>query len=911
MSNSIEEALNVIAKAIYGKDVRQAFMDAIRICYSDATKKDNANMEVAAARGTFSDLLSRLNDSDNKIAVSANNVTVSDAVNHFDGTIDSAYVLKKIYGKTVQDPVDLSIKSVENVEILSTGKNKFDGELEQGSINPDTGAIIDSPNFVRTKNFIPVTANDNIVISLVSSKVMSMSAICYDSNKNRINNVDISLATKAFVIPAGVKYIKIRFYNSNGISISGISDVQIELGASVTDYEEYKSSVQNILLPTPLRSLPSGVKDVVDCKSKTRITKIGKKIYNGASNELFTVYSGGENSTTVCFYTSLTEKKIHSPLSNLHLICNRFKSVSDAWTAGRTTECISETTGYSTLYFRINISRLSGYASTLTNGEKIALFKAWLAANPVTVLYELATSLTESVDANPFIPSYKDGFFNVIGNVVPEINMEYATSLGGSVKAVADGIDYLLNKEKVIKHDFKNFECRNVLDISKYKDNRGFQGIFKIENNYVALFSETVVGSTTYSAQIVKLDSNYNYVSKAIISQLGHANDLAYNPIKNEIYIAPLADGGHIVVVDATTLAYKSTKVVVPVAHNVVNIAFDKKSQQFLIISAMTGSSDCYITVTDSEFNVQKSSYYPIPSATSWCQGMEYKDGLIYLCYSFLSPNGSNGFTRQGYTIRDTDGKLLETVYLPDILQSAEEIESIQIIDNRVSIATYTTNYAMVYEAEEGYSDSYLPHIKEATFYYNESNTKKNRDGSSSNPFNSIDEMFIKVQYVPKIHLEVQSNITRPITIEPSPSIKYLEIKGNSHECSTQLDIVRIPNVSVLGLPCKVSTNNAACLLFLLVQYAYVYQCSFTKTGSSTGTKGVKVQGGSAIVDNCSFSGLESGVSLQTSNCSITNCSGNASILAYVGSCSMVSGSGNSVTYTTKCYNEGGFENLQ
>ena len=863
----------------------------------------------------------RLNGFQEELQGDTTEVTISDSVNKISDVINGSYMLKKIYGKTIQDETDLSIKSVESVELKSTGKNIFDGELENGYIDAKTGALLSNDTRTRSKNYIKVQPNKEYTAALKSLGSDSCFwVIGYDKNKNAITDgldtypAGISyfkgpLVSKSFTTTPTTVYLKVCCL---GI-LTKDDDVQIEIGTVATTYEDYKESVQDILFSTPLRSLPSGVRDILDCKTKERTTKIGKKVYNGSSNESFTVYTGGENSTTICFYTSLSEKKIHSPLSNLHLICNRFKSVSDAWSNDRTTECISETTGYSTIYIRVNISKLTGYASTLTDTEKIALFKTWLSTNPVTLLYELATPTTDYVDTNPFIPSYKDGFLNISGEAIPSIDIQYSKTLGASIKTLHENMDYIKNGFFLKKHDFKNFECRNVLDISAYKDNRAFQGVFKVGDNYVALFSETTVGSTTYNAQIVKLDSDYNYVSKTVVSQMSHANDLAYNPSKGEIYIAPMTTTGAVIILNSETLAYKSTKVVLPTTHTVYNISFDRKSQQFAIISGVSGVNDYFVTITDVDFNIIREFTYPIPqvTTTSWCQGMEFIDGLIYFCYSFLSPNGSNNFTRQGYTIVDMNGKILETVLLPDILQPSEEIESIQIDGGHVFISTYTSSNVMLYEAEEGYSFSYLPKVKEATFYYNESNTKKNRDGSQSNPFSSIDEMFIKIQYVPSISLEIQSNITKPITIQPPALLKRLEIKGNSHECTVQLNINRIPNLSVLGLAGKVSTNNGSCLSLLLVQYAYIYQCSFTKVGSPTGTKGVKVQGGSCVVDSCGFAGVESGVSLQTASASISGCSGTASILAYVGSCSMVSGFNNTVTYTTKCYNEGGFENLQ
>lgn len=70
MSN-ITNLINNIRKAIFGKDVRESIASAIEQCYEDAAKNDNANMEVIDARGTYSTLRKRLDNSDNKKADSA------------------------------------------------------------------------------------------------------------------------------------------------------------------------------------------------------------------------------------------------------------------------------------------------------------------------------------------------------------------------------------------------------------------------------------------------------------------------------------------------------------------------------------------------------------------------------------------------------------------------------------------------------------------------------------------------------------------------------------------------------------------------------------------------------------------------------------------------------------------------
>ena len=64
---NIQNELNNIKNAIYGKDVRNSIHDAIKTCYDDASiNNDNANMEVKLARGTYDTLNDRLCEVDEK-----------------------------------------------------------------------------------------------------------------------------------------------------------------------------------------------------------------------------------------------------------------------------------------------------------------------------------------------------------------------------------------------------------------------------------------------------------------------------------------------------------------------------------------------------------------------------------------------------------------------------------------------------------------------------------------------------------------------------------------------------------------------------------------------------------------------------------------------------------------------------
>lgn len=75
MSN-IQNELNNIKNAMYGKDVRQSIHDAIKTCYDDASVNGNSNMEVIQARGEYETLGKRLEDYSSQLEHKANNSQV-------------------------------------------------------------------------------------------------------------------------------------------------------------------------------------------------------------------------------------------------------------------------------------------------------------------------------------------------------------------------------------------------------------------------------------------------------------------------------------------------------------------------------------------------------------------------------------------------------------------------------------------------------------------------------------------------------------------------------------------------------------------------------------------------------------------------------------------------------------------
>lgn len=88
---NIQNYLNQIKTAVFGKDVRESIHDAIKQCYDDASiNHDNANMEVKLARGSHNTLNDRLDENEKNqenLSSQLDNTTKQLVPLFYDGTI--------------------------------------------------------------------------------------------------------------------------------------------------------------------------------------------------------------------------------------------------------------------------------------------------------------------------------------------------------------------------------------------------------------------------------------------------------------------------------------------------------------------------------------------------------------------------------------------------------------------------------------------------------------------------------------------------------------------------------------------------------------------------------------------------------------------------------------------------------
>lgn len=122
---------------------------------------------------------------------------------------------------------------------VQKGKNLYNGSLTIGSIT-DTGVEQVSDNSARSNNYFKVEANKNYIVSYdtsVSGTALNVVTF-YDENRTFLSRIT-GVGKNTFVTPANCKYLRLTFYNSSGISISALSNIQLEQGTTATSYEAY------------------------------------------------------------------------------------------------------------------------------------------------------------------------------------------------------------------------------------------------------------------------------------------------------------------------------------------------------------------------------------------------------------------------------------------------------------------------------------------------------------------------------------------------------------------------------------------------------------------------------------------------------------------------------------------------
>ena len=273
----------------------------------------------------------------------------------------------------------------------------------------------------------------------------------------------------------------IQFLNDTVWTPTSVSQLQIKEGENNNPtFEEYKGDKRTVLLDSPLRKVGE-VSDILDLDN-SQITRKCKTItIDGSSDENWVIET--LQTPFILFYCKITE---NAPKNyDIHLISDKFSSFRYDTMWGNTNEGIS----VSNNILRINISK------SKLETQDVAGFKKWLQSNPVTVVYQLATPITEDIEVSSnTLTDFATSCTLTIGNTIKG-NIE-CNEVVGLIPSVEENGTRLTNLETD-----NTTNKSNITNLQKSLEN-------KAEKNHTHTIADVTNLQTTLDSKVPKVYEN-------------------------------------------------------------------------------------------------------------------------------------------------------------------------------------------------------------------------------------------------------------------------------------------------------------------------------------------------------------------------------------------------------------------
>lgn len=333
--------------------------------------------------------------------------------------------------KVTQEVVDSGKELASNlgkykVSAKVVGKNLFDGKLVAGKYDNDNGNFVLNPNITANLNIVNVKPSTDYYLNRVNlENVIYTRVFFYDNNKNYLGTFLINANNSGngvFTTPSNCTYINFQLATT---LFNPVSKVQIEEGTVATPFETYFESKHNIYLNSPLLK-----GDVLECRGDGvyHVHNGCRKTFNGGTDEPWVLNKTDTN--TVLFQIDLNPKGKDFPL-----ITTFGKAIGSGISIKDEESVQIYIMGTSIFYVRVNKSRIDMQ-------YPVTRFKAWLQANPITVIYELAEPYEEKVSDNKFLCEIANGSTLHLDSNIPCTNIKttYTSNVVSVVKL--DKIQY-------------------------------------------------------------------------------------------------------------------------------------------------------------------------------------------------------------------------------------------------------------------------------------------------------------------------------------------------------------------------------------------------------------------------------------------------------------------------------------
>lgn len=335
-----------------------------------------------------------------------------------------------------------------------SGKNLFGTTLEQGGLSSANGSEFDAAARIRTDGYINVNENTTYSYSTGTSG-LQVCVFYYQSDGTYLNFSDWQNLPASITTIENTSKIKICYRKSSlgDITPSEVSNVQVELGPTATNYEPYVGGI-----PAPNPDYPQPITNVTGDQTidgyliqlgSIELCKIGQYqdyIYKDSNDDWYVHKETGSytingqeefgyNTTSQIAYINFTDIKVFS-VGNIKAV------LSPNFTAA-TSQQFDDSSLDNIIGPRATQSVILMKSTSKFTSSSAA--KAWFTNNPTLIYYVLATSTDTKITDNTLITQLNDwaSSLTTTGGVEWD-NIGAVWEIGGSggpVNVTIDSID--------------------------------------------------------------------------------------------------------------------------------------------------------------------------------------------------------------------------------------------------------------------------------------------------------------------------------------------------------------------------------------------------------------------------------------------------------------------------------------
>jgi hypothetical protein len=314
-------------------------------------------------------------------------VELNEATNHkLTNTPLASYTADQL--KALALPYFEGRKDIVNPTVEAVGKNLFDGELRNGSYLTTDGSF--STSIDNFANVNPIYVKPSTTYKIKDNLgTWNYRLFYYDINGNFISCQLGSTGETTVTVPANCAYMNFRIYlASSGSTIPTIS-IQLEQGTVATTYEPYAKQSKTFV--GTFRSVGS-VQD--EFRDGVKVKKVGADI-NDVVQSATSWGSANILTNTKQYYKNLASSLLYKIVSSNGIIANiSLRIGTDVYNVVTNTALASTDTEK---LICIDVAGNLGIRVNKTTYPDSASFEAYLQANDVEFIYELANPVEEPI----------------------------------------------------------------------------------------------------------------------------------------------------------------------------------------------------------------------------------------------------------------------------------------------------------------------------------------------------------------------------------------------------------------------------------------------------------------------------------------------------------------------------------